>query len=541
MPFQNKPLQFTSITSPGFFGLNTQDSGVDMGVQFATTAYNAIIDKSGRISARKGWSYTTTSGGTSSTPEAMIEFDNHNGTYTIISAGNNKLFTGETTMTEMSVRNATDTGNATYTITGNNWQFAPAQFSSGTAASAHMVAAQSGHPALMYHKLPSGGGGGGSHAHTGNFGFQRLGDVGNVPTGFTVTTFTPSCALGAFGRMWTANTGSNDKLTVYYSVLLDPSDFTGSGSGVLNLEKVVPGDDRIVALASHNDFLIIFCEKNIVIYNNAANIANIALQDIIVGIGCVARDSVQNIGTDILFLSDSGVRSLSRTIQEKSAPVRDISRNVRDQLISYIAGEDLTKIRSVYSKTDAFYLLIMPTSKYTYCFDVRQFLQDGSARATLWNNIDPKCAAYTHNNRLLFGKADGVAQYTGYSDNSIGYTFSYFTPYLDFGSPSITKILKKIGITVVGGSSTTFDLKWGFDYQTNYKTLQFTTAAASVAEYGSAKYNISEYSATIFIDNIKKQLSGGGNVIQIGVDALINGKPVSIQKLDIYAVTGRTI
>ena len=539
MPFQNKPLQFTSLTSPGFFGLNTQDSGVDMGVQFATTAYNAIIDKSGRISARKGWSYTTTSGGTASTPEVISEFDNHNGSTSILSFGNNKLFVGETTMTEKNVRNADNSGDATYTITGNNWQVIDCQYSSGATTSPHAVVVQKSHKPLVYHKMPTSGGA--AHAHTDGFGYQILADVGTVPSAYNGTTFLPNCGVGAFGRTWLADISDSDNLTVYYSKLLDPVDFTSQGSGVLNLEKVIPGEDRIVAIAAHNNFLIIFCRYNIVIYNNADNISNIALQDVIVGVGCVARDSVQKIGTDIIFLSDSGVRSLSRTIQEKSAPVRDISRNVRDQLISYVAGEDTTKIRSVYAETEAFYLLIMPTSKYTYCFDVRQFLQDGSARATLWNNLDPKCAVFTKNNRLLFGKTNGIAQYTGYQDNEVGYTFSYFTPYLDFGSPSITKILKKIGITVVGGSSTTFDLKWGFDYQTNYKTLQFTTAAANVAEYGSAKYNISEYSATIFIDNIKKQLSGGGNVIQIGVDALINGKPVSIQKLDIYAVTGRTI
>ena len=156
----NKPLQATSITAPGYFGLNTQDSGVDMSSSFALIARNAVIDRYGRIGARKGWSYTTTSGGTSSAPEMIVDFDNYDGTYTIISAGNNKLFTGETTMTEVFVRNSTNTGNQTYTITDNDWQFAPAQYSSGSNASAHAVMVQKGHPALMYHKMPSGGGGG---------------------------------------------------------------------------------------------------------------------------------------------------------------------------------------------------------------------------------------------------------------------------------------------------------------------------------------------------------------------------------------------
>jgi hypothetical protein len=262
---------------------------------------------------------------------------------------------------------------------------------------------------------------------------------------------------------------------------------------------------------------------------------------VIVGVGCISRDSVQNIGTDVLFLSATGVRSLARTIQEKSAPVRDISRNVRDTLLDYIASENTENIRSVYFASDAFYLLTLPNSGFTYYFDLRQFLQDGSARATVWDNISPRGLCATRDRRLLLGKTNGIAQYTGYNDNSSTYIFSYYTPYLDFGSPSVIKMLKKIGIVTVGAAATTFDIKWAFDYSNDYKSTQITTVSGDVSEYGIAEYGIAEYSASIFLENLKRQLSGNGNVVQIGVDAEVNGHPVSIQKLDIYAVTGRTI
>lgn len=487
MAYGNKPLQATSITAPGFFGLNTQDSGISMETSFATQAYNAVIDRYGRIGARKGWSYKTTSGGTGTNLEAMFEFANGDGTYTILSAGNNKLFTGEATLTEKLVRNSTDTGNLTYSITANNWQIIQAEYESGLNRSAHAYFIQASHPTLIYHKLGST-----SHAHTGAFGFQRLGDMGSVPTGYTTTTFMPNCGLAAYGRLWLANIGSDD-LTVYYSALLDASDFSGIGSGFINLEQVVPGNDSIVAMAEHNNFLIIFCKYNIVIYRNADNIDNIELVDVITGVGCVARDSLQNIGTDLLFLSDSGVRSLGRTIQEKSAPVRDISRNVRDQLIDYVKLENMAKVRSIYNETEAFYLLILPNSTFTFCFDLRQFLQDGSSRATIWNNITPKCGVVTYDNRMLMGKPNGIAIYNGYKDNGAKYTFSYYSPYIDFGSPSVTKVLKKLGITVVGASETTIDIRWAFDYQNNYNSSQVTTQKIDIAEYGVAEYNIAQY------------------------------------------------
>lgn len=535
MAYLNKPLQPVSITAPGFFGLNNQDSGIDMNPAFALQAYNAVIDRYGRIGARKGWSYVTTSGGTSTNPEAIFEFAKGDGTYTVISAGNNKLFTGTTTMTQANVRNSTDSGNLTYTITDSDWQIVQAQYESGLNLSAHAYLVQKDHPPLVYHKL-----GATAHAHTGSFGFQRLVDVGSAPAGYSVTSFMPNCALAAYGRLWVADIGA-DNLTVYYSVLLDTTDFNGSSSGLINLEQVVPGGEKIVALAAHNNFLVIFTTNNIVLYSNANDLGSLALADVIKGVGCVARDSVQNIGTDLIFLSNSGVRSLMRTIQEKSAPVRDLSRNVRDQLLQFVATENLEKIRSVYYEPDAFYLLALPTSNFTYCFDLRQFLQDGSSRATIWDTIDPSSLCATQDKKLLIGKTNGIAQYAGYQDNGSQYIFSYFSPYVDFQSPALTKVLKKIGITVVGGSSTTLTINWGFDYETQYKTAQVTTSTAAVAEYGIAEYNIAEYSATIFIDQVKKQLSGSGNVVQIGINAAINGKPFSLQRIDIYAVTGRTI
>ena len=538
----NKPIQPVAITSPGFFGINTQDSGVTLDLSFTLEADNAVIDKSGRMSSRRGWEYQTTAGGTSTVPECMVEFDNYTatGSHTIISGGDEKLYRGETSMSAMPVYNTNANATITYTISDNNWQFKQAEFESGTNFSPHMYAVQKGHPTLVYHKLPVGGGGGGSHAHTGDFGLQRLGDVGNVPSGYATDTFTPNVALSAFGRMWMANI-VNDPLTIYHSVLLDGSDFSGSGSGQLNLEKVIPGGDKITALAAHNNFLVIFCEHHIVLYQNADDVSNISLNDVIVGTGCIARDSVQVIGTDLVFLSDSGLRSLGRTIQEKSAPLRDLSKNVRDNFLSLVAVESKDEIRSIYYEKEAFYLLTLPASGFTFCFDVRATLPDGSYRVTRWDSIDPSSLAVTNDNRLLLGQPNGIAQYKNFTDGGSSYVFSYLSPYLDFGNPAVTKIPKKINVTVIGAINTTLALKWAFDYENSFNNADVQTKEGNIAEYGTAEYNVAEYSASVFIDKLSTQLSGNGTILQVGVNASIDSNPLSLQKIDIYSVLGRTI
>ena len=95
-------LQNITIAAPGFAGLNTQDSPIGVDPSFAAVAYNCVIDKLGRIGARKGWETVTTNGssvlGSSRGIEGIHEFVARDGTKTVFSVGNNKIFTGTTTL-----------------------------------------------------------------------------------------------------------------------------------------------------------------------------------------------------------------------------------------------------------------------------------------------------------------------------------------------------------------------------------------------------------------------------------------------------------
>jgi hypothetical protein len=604
----------SSIVAPGFKGVNTQDSSVTLESGYATIAENCVIDKFGRIGARKGWSPVNATSADLSTAsvKTIVEIVKEDGNV-VLSAGNSKLFSGTSTLTQLAVRNTTNTADLSYTITDDHWSIGVQPYSTGKNASAHAYLAQAGHPTLVYHKLPvvgtgatvtvstvsagvitavtittggsnwyvgdvvtvTGGAGanasftvsavsgtvitavtivsGGTgyavgnvltlvdttspHTHEGSYGLQRLGDIGTVPTGYTTATFMPNIALAAYGRIWYADI-VNDRQTIYFSDLNNGAALTGGSSGSLNIGDIVPDGDPIVSLAAHNGYLVIFCKHHIVIYNNADDITNIALQDLIKGIGCIARDSVALAGTDLVFLSNGGVRSLMRTIQEKSSPIRDVSANVRDDLMQYIDAETAKQVKSVYYERDAFYAISFPTSNIVYCFDARGVLENGAARATTWYT---KITAFfpTVGRLLYLGKDGYIGNYTGYTDNSASYRMSYYTNWFDFNQPTVEKILKSIGITFIGGRGVSVSLKWAFDYSESYQSQVYTLANPSVAEYGIAEYGIAEYTAGVVFDNTRTQVGGTGRVLQLGIEAMIVGSEISVQKMDCYVKQGR--
>jgi hypothetical protein len=269
-----------------------------------------------------------------------------------------------------------------------------------------------------------------------------------------------------------------------------------------------------------------------------------SLSDSIGDIGCLSRDSICTTGSDIIFLSNSGVRSLLRTIQEKSAPLRDLSRNVRNDLMTNIASETASNIKAVYSESNAFYLLNLPTTKQTYVFDTKAQLQDGSARVTTWDSIEPTCFYSKRNGDLLIGKNGYVGKYGTYLDHASTYRMQYFTNYADLGNVNVTSILKKISVVVIGGSNQGFIIKWAHDFSGQYHSTTLDIPVTTVAEYGTAEYGangvpVAYYSAGIQLSTLVGQADGFGKVIQTGYEVQINGSPISVQKIEIQFKNGK--
>jgi hypothetical protein len=117
-------LQSYSLSAPGFYGLNTEDSPLSLESGFALVATNVILDQYGRIGARKGWTRVNSSSGNLGANDVGVihELVQNDGTLTVLFAGNNKIFKLGTAnaVTELTYGG----GGSAPTITASNWQCA---------------------------------------------------------------------------------------------------------------------------------------------------------------------------------------------------------------------------------------------------------------------------------------------------------------------------------------------------------------------------------------------------------------------------------
>ena len=133
---------------------------------------------------------------------------------------------------------------------------------------------------------------------------------------------------------------------IYFSQLLDGAVWDKTAWVV----QVGADNDRITGLLSWHDFnLVVFKERSIWIVNTNPTLApnEFTIRAVHHGIGCRNPRTAVQVGSDVFFLSQSGVRSLRRTIATEdqsevgealSAPVDDIIQRINTPNIAAAAA-----------------------------------------------------------------------------------------------------------------------------------------------------------------------------------------------------------
>jgi hypothetical protein len=300
----------------------------------------------------------------------------------------------------------------------------------------------------------------------------------------------------------------------------------------------------------HNGFLIVFGRQSILVWANPqgdpAGTPGISLNDTVSSIGLVARDALTSIGSDLLFVDDTGVRSLGRTIQEKSVAIGDLTKNVRRDVVDQILGAaDKRAISLQYLPEEDVTVLLFSHTAQAYVLDMRVPSSTGGARITRWTGcnfrrmhaVENRGLAYT----IMGGQDAGILEYEGTSDSgSTSYEFKYKSTILTFGQPTREKFMKEVDyriVTSVGFSGAI--ARWGHDGVLN-KSRQLSIVGSTAAQYSIAQFGVDEFGDEVSVGKrYRVNVNGSGNEAVVGFDGTIDGAVLLLQEINVKTLIGR--
>lgn len=491
------------MLGPFSWGLNTQENASQGHPGFCVEAYNCVVDEQGRIAARKGFVELE------ATVNAVANLHRHekkDSTVHIIYAGGGSVYRNE------------DTNVLKSAATADNWAFA--------SLNGYLAFGQTGENLVV------------------------INDTTWAPVSVTATGFSqPNVLAVGYGRMWVADVAANDYV-VYWCDLLDPTNWDTGDSGSLDLTTAfVNGKDSITGLTVFNNKLVIFCKNSIYVYAMPPDDPNPALMqlvDTIENVGCIARDSIQQTGNDVYFLSEAGLMSLGRLTQSDFAfPINNLTSTVKDQFINNMMSGSVNDIKSTYYPETGWYLITQPYSSTVWVFQTLLPVPEyGTPRITMWRDtVTPiQSMCINANGDLVVGMAGGYYLYSGYGDLTAPYEMTLSSQWLTFGEYSRLKHLKKMRMVIEGGGGLVGVFKWVADYQPSaYEDtvgLQMT-ANSTKYYYNVAEYNIAEYSGGVVLEEVYENIGGSGRAFKLTIQAPVSGEKIAIQTLQLFANKGK--
>lgn len=506
--------QMIDLVAPGFLGLNFSQASSILSPQYATKAQNCVIDSSGRLAAREGYTSQTTTPITS-TPdvETLFEYRKGDGTRSIICAWDGGI------STSLGNPEASDISGVVTDADGRWWM---QNFND------KVIGFQDGQKPIVY---------------TGTGSFATV-----VESNGTAPTSHGGIAVCAYGRVWAVD---SDGVTVKYSGLLDETDWGTSSAGSIDFSNIwTAGTDTITAIVAFNGSLIVFGTNHVVFITDGAGSSigvdptQIYVSDIINGTGCLSQWTIQHVGeADLMFLSRNGVQSLTRLLTQKSNPVQNISKLVRTELLNDARAETASAISSFYSHKLGMYGVTMPASGRTWIIDTRYPYQDKEGDrlniVTSWT-VAPASWLVRDNDDLLLGVAGEAGLYGGNDDDGSSFRFIYQSPWLDLGEQLANrlKILKRLGGILFIKDAATILFKWGVDFEQDFESLSETITGDGGSEFGIGEFGIAEFSGGLSLRIINLPARDTGQYFRVAVEGDITGT-FALQQLELFAKIGR--
>jgi hypothetical protein len=290
----------------------------------------------------------------------------------------------------------------------------------------------------------------------------------------------------------------NEDTNLYFSAPYAETDFSAAnGSGVINVGF------PIVAIKPFRDALYIFGTNNIrkLVGNN---ISNFVLETVTDDLGCLATDSVIEIGGDLLFLSQDGLRPVSGTDRIGDVNLETVSKDIQSIFTDIIFDIDLEGLNAV---------VIRQKTQFRYFFagsdtqgiigGFRQTPNGLQFEYSQMLGITATCAdsGYIGQNEFVIhgtsnGKVHRQEQGSSFDGSDI---FSLFqTPFYHMQDPEQRKIFYSVATYMrsEGDNELVMSLLYDYDDVDILSPSNFTLTTTGAAAY----YNEAVFDATAIYD-----------------------------------------
>lgn len=317
---------------------------------------------------------------------------------------------------------------------------------------------------------------------------------------------------------------SDDK--VVFSVPFDETNFsTASGAGVINVGSNVEG------LKVFRDQLIIFTKSSIFkLVGNSE--ADFQLAPIALGIGCIAKETIQEVGGDVMYLSSDGIRLLSATDRIGDFALAVASAPIKKDAETFLKGA--SSFSSVVVREKAQYRVFAynastPSDVSSGLLATKFSAQgaDSIAWATLVGmKVNVSDSLITGNSETVVFANDSGYVYKmefGSSFDSENIRCVYESPYMPIQDPQVRKTFYRVTTYVEPTATLNLDMNMSYDFdgQTRGTTIDPPTAtlqssSGTAALYGAATsvYSVSTYGS--FADRVYETFTlGSGKTVSL--------------------------
>lgn len=341
-----------------------------------------------------------------------------------------------------------------------------------------------------------------------------------------------------------------DRAVICYSAPNDPLVFTAAaGAGQ------IPIGFDLVQFKPFRDNLFVFGQNAIKKVSPDVS-AGFVIDNVTTNVGCIARDSVLELGGDLVFLAPDGIRPVAGTSRIGDVELETISRPIQPILSTLSKDYDLDTLNGVVvrSKSQLRYFVgddsFFAEDSYGIIGGLRALDSSVAWEFGELTGIRASCCTSGFVGReeyVLHGDYDGKVyrQEVGSSFNGNPILAVYQTPYYDFGDTDIRKVMRTVNtfIRAEGPFNMNMAVSYDWDDPLISKPASYEQASSGApVKYGR---NIVYAGPNVVYGGVEKpiittQVQGSGFSAQLTFVTLGSDAPYSIQGLIFeFSVSGR--